>query len=171
MITQPRRRPVYAVDGLIDVVVDGLIVTVPCEARNDRRTRLYPYPKVVDDDHGRPASVSLNNASWLVNDALAGTLPVDCDSQRTARDLADGFIAAIAGGAVVSTSDAQVASWCEWWIGAGNTDRARFVPELVAARVTDTHIAEPVDQSAAGELPVDDVPALVHTLENPEVPA
>lgn len=171
--TTPRRRPVFEVDDLIDVVVDGVIVTVPCEARNERRTRLYPYPKVLNDQHGRPSTVELNNASWLVNDGLAGTLPVDCDSQRTARDLADSFIGAIAGGAVVAVNDVQVAEWCKWWIGAGNTDRARYVAALVATRVTDTNPVvggQLLAESTSGQL-VDQAPALVQTLENPEVPA
>lgn len=154
-MTTTRTRPVFdGVDELVDVVVEGVIVTVPGEARNKRRTRLFPYPLIILDDRGQPGTVYLT-ASWMVNDGVAGTLPVDCDSQRTARQLADAFVSTIDKRIVDAAHGDQVDAWCRWWIGAGNTDRARYVETHAATtHVQITPQREPVDGG-------DQAPALV----------
>lgn len=144
------RRPYFA-NALIDVALPGeLVVTMPCERRADGKLLLFPMPEVSPAMPGmrgprRPANVTLLNATWFVNDALASTLPVRCPSQQAAQRLADVWLDAVHHESVDPSIGDQVESWC-WWFTQTHPENGQFAPLHDRPRV---HQANTADESIA----------------------
>lgn len=147
-------RRMFFADDLLDVVMPGnVVVTWPCERRADGRVLVFAFPQIP-------------TGTWLVNDALASTLPVSCPSQGAAQRLADVWIDAVTHESVDPTNAEQVSNWCWWWAST-HPDRGVFtpVPELPrvhqANTVQETPAADRNEMPAVtGRLPsINDIPA------------
>lgn len=137
-----RRRAYYA-DAVIDLALEGWVVTVAAERRNRGRLMVFPAPVLVDSASGVEPIVRLASSRWLVHDAIASTLPLSCSSQDAARSLADAFAADFARETVDAGHADQVGHWCRWWLHH-HPDDAAWV-EIPAMRVHNhpDHVAYP----------------------------